>query len=151
MSTTVKGSRRVNLKDQTFKVWTGFHKLVFRATNGRIGGRGFGMPVLILTTIGRKSGQPRETMLTSPVQDGDTVVLVASFGGDDRHPAWYLNLRDNPDVEIVMQGHKRKLRARVAGADEKAELWPRITAAYKGYAGYQTKTDRDIPVVILEP
>ena len=139
------------MKDAVNKVWTGTHKFVFNTTKGRIAGKAFGMPVLQLTTIGRKSGQPRTTMLTSPVQDGDNVVIVASYGGDDRHPAWYLNLRDEPKVDLVMGGKARSMIARTATADEKAELWPRVTSAYKGYAGYQTKTDRDIPLVILEP
>jgi deazaflavin-dependent oxidoreductase (nitroreductase family) len=65
-------------------------------TNGRIGNSGFGMPVFMLATTGRKSGKVRTTKLTSPVQEGDSVVLVASFGGDNRHPAWFLNLRDDP-------------------------------------------------------
>jgi len=120
-------------------------------TNGRIGNSGFGMPVLILATTGRKSGRVRTTMLTSPVQEGDSVVLVASFGGDNRHPAWFLNLRDNPDVEVTMRGSPRKMRARVASSDEKDRLWPQVIAKYKGYAAYQRRTDRDIPLVILEP
>jgi deazaflavin-dependent oxidoreductase (nitroreductase family) len=128
-----------------------FHRALVRGTGGRVGGTGFGMPVVILTTTGRKSGKQRETMLTSPVHDGNRVVLVASYGGDDRHPAWFLNLRDNPDVELEMRGKKRPMRARVATAGEKAELWPEVTTAYKGYAQYQTKTERDIPLVILEP
>jgi len=90
-------------------------------------------------------------MLTSPAQVGEDVVLVASYGGDDRHPAWYLNLSANPEVTIQMQGRKREMRARTASEAEKQELWPRITAAYDGYSGYQKRTDRNIPVVILEP
>ena len=90
-------------------------------------------------------------MLTSPLQEGDKVVLIASYGGDDRHPAWYLNLRDKPDVEATMSGSKQPMRARTATEAEKAEMWPKIVSTYKGYAGYQEKTDRDIPVVILEP
>lgn len=140
-----------DLKDNLFKVWTGAHKVLFKTSNGRILGKAAGMRVVLLTTTGRKSGQPRETMLTTPVVDGDTVVLVASYGGDDRHPAWYLNLTANPDVEIVMDGQRRKMRSRSATAAEKAELWPRVTAAYKGYAGYQKRTDRDIPLVLLTP
>jgi deazaflavin-dependent oxidoreductase (nitroreductase family) len=120
-------------------------------SDGRLLNRFFGMPVVRLTTTGRKSGKQRATMLTTPVHDGDRVVLVASYGGDDRHPAWFLNLRANPDVQIIMLGRRRAMRARVATAEEKAELWPRIVAAYKGYGGYQQRTDRDIPVVILEP
>jgi deazaflavin-dependent oxidoreductase (nitroreductase family) len=127
------------------------HKALLKGTGGRIGAKGFGMPVVILTTTGRKSGQQRETMLTSPLHDDKRVVLVASYGGDDRHPAWFLNLRDNPDVELEMDGKKRPMKARVASSDEKETLWPDVIAAYKGYAQYQTKTERDIPLVILEP
>lgn len=127
------------------------HRAIVKGTGGRIGGTGFGMPVVVLTTTGRKSGKQRTTMLTSPVHDDNRVVLVASYGGDDRHPAWFLNLRDNPDVELEMRGKKRPMRARVASAEEKEALWPDVTAAYKGYAQYQTKTERDIPLVILEP
>jgi len=140
-----------NAKDMMMRVVTGFHKAVFRASNGRLANRGYGMPVLQLTTTGRKSGKRRTTMLTSPVQDGDRMVLVASNGGDDRHTNWYLNLRDDPNVEITMDGRTRPMRARVASADEKAELWPRVVAAHRGYAQYQTRTNRDIPLVILAP
>ena len=140
-----------NAKDMMMRVVTGFHKAVFRASNGRLANRGYGMPVLQLTTTGRKSGKRRTTMLTSPVQDGDRMVLVASNGGDDRHTNWYLNLRDDPNVEITMDGRTRPMRARVASADEKAGLWPRVVAAHRGYAQYQTRTNRDIPLVILEP
>ena len=139
------------IKDTFTKGFTAFHRQVFKTTKGRIGGTAFGMPVVILTTTGRKSGQARETMLTSPLQDGDTVVLVASYGGDDRSPAWYLNLRDHPEVTLTMQGRTRSMKARTATVDEKAELWPKVVAGYKGYAGYQTKTDRDIPLVLLDP
>jgi deazaflavin-dependent oxidoreductase (nitroreductase family) len=90
-------------------------------------------------------------MLTSPVQDGASVVIVASSGGDDRHPAWFLNLRDDPNVEITMKGQTRAMRARVASREEKAELWPRVVAAHGGYAQYQQRTDREIPLIILEP
>ncbi|MGH2795079.1 MAG: nitroreductase family deazaflavin-dependent oxidoreductase, partial [Actinomycetota bacterium] len=109
------------------------------------------MPVLVLTTTGRKTGKRRTTMLTSPVQDGAKVVIVASYGGDDRHPTWFLNLRDNPAVEVTMRGSTRKMKAHVASIDEKARLWPKVTEKYSGYAAYQRRTDRDIPLVILEP
>ena len=138
-------------KDAVARFWTGMHEAVFRASNGLMFNRFFGMPVVMLTTTGRKSGRPRTTMLTSPVQDGDRLVLVASYGGDDRHPAWFLNLRDNPQVEVMMDGRTRRMRARVASREEKAALWPRITAAYWAYAQYQQQTARDIPLVILEP
>jgi deazaflavin-dependent oxidoreductase (nitroreductase family) len=140
-----------SMKDLMARYANVLHRALVKGTGGRLGGTGFGMPVVILTTTGRKSGRQRTTMLTTPVHDDDRVVLVASYGGDDRHPAWFLNLRDNPDVEIEMRGTKRSMRARVASAEEKEGLWPEVTAAYKGYAQYQTKTERDIPLVILEP
>jgi len=127
------------------------HRGLVKGTGGRIAGTGFGMPVVILTTTGRKSGKERTTMLTSPIHDEKRVVLVASYGGDDRHPAWFLNLRDNPAVELEMRGTKQSMVAHVADADEKATLWPEVVTAYKGYAQDQTKTERDIPLVILEP
>jgi deazaflavin-dependent oxidoreductase (nitroreductase family) len=140
-----------NAKDIATRALTGVHRAVFRLSYGRLANRGYGMPVLELTTTGRKTGKRRSTMLTSPVQDGDTVILVASYGGDDRHPTWFLNLRDDPEVEITMNGRTRSVRARVASPEEKAALWPRVIAAHKGYAQYQERTDRDIPLVILEP
>jgi len=109
------------------------------------------MPVVELHTVGRKSGRPRSTMLTAPVVDGDRVVLVASKGGDDRDPDWYRNLVDHPKIELTMSGRRRPMRARRASTDEKAELWPRVVAAYKGYGDYQRRTKRDIPLVICEP
>jgi deazaflavin-dependent oxidoreductase (nitroreductase family) len=133
------------------RAFTGAHQRVFDLTKGRLAGRAFGMPVVKLTTTGRKSGQPRATMLTSPVRDDRRVVLVASAGGAAKHPAWYLNLRQDPKVTVTMSGQEKPMVARTATEEEKAELWPQITAAYQGYAGYQTKTDRNIPVVILEP
>jgi deazaflavin-dependent oxidoreductase (nitroreductase family) len=140
-----------NAKDIGARLVTRFHEAVFRISNGRVANRGDGMPVVILTTTGRKSGKRRTIMLTSPVQDGESVVLVASYGGDDRHPQWFLNLRDNPEVEITMEGNTRQLRARVASPEEKATLWPRVVAAHRGYGQYQQRTDRDIPLVICEP
>ena len=138
-------------KDLAARGINSVHQTVFRVSNGRVANRFFGMPAVMLTTTGRKSGKKRTTMLTSPLQDGDTVVLVASYGGDARHPAWYLNLRDEPQVEIVMDGRRRGMVARTATPAEKADLWPRVTSKYKGYSQYQRWTDRDIPLVILEP
>ena len=138
-------------KDAFLRSVNVLHRTVFRLSNGRVGGRGAGMPVLELTTTGRRTGNRRTVMLTSPVQEGDGIVLVASYGGDDRHPAWFLNLRDNPAVEITMNGKAQPMHARIASSEEKAELWPRVVAGYKGYAQYQKRTGRDIPLVILEP
>jgi deazaflavin-dependent oxidoreductase (nitroreductase family) len=138
------------MKDCFVRFMTGMHEMIFRSSNGLLLNRVFGMPVVMLTTTGRKSGRNRTTMLTSPVQEGDVVVLVASYGGDNRHPTWFLNLRSNPDVEVTMLGETRRMRARIASAEEKAELWPRVTGAYSAYAQYQRSTSRDIPLVMLE-
>lgn len=140
-----------NFKDAYFRVGTGLHEGIFKLTNGRVANRFYGMPVVMLTTTGRKSGKARTTMLTSPVQVDGSVVLVASYGGDDRNPTWFLNLRDDPDVEIVMKGKRQKMTARVASPEEKDELWPKVVKGYSGYGQYQTKTEREIPVVILDP
>ena len=137
--------------DVALKLMNGVHRAVLAVSFGHLGWHASGMPVLELTTKGRKSGQLRSVMLTSPWQDGDTYAIVASRGGDDQHPAWFLNLRDNPDVEVTLRGKKQLMHAKVADAQERARLWPQITADHKNYAGYQTKTDREIPVVLLEP
>lgn len=138
--------------DFVLKTMNGLHRGLLKASGGRLGWQASKMPVLELTTTGRKSGQPRSVMLTSPIQDGSTVVVVASRGGDDTHPAWFLNLRDNPEVEVAYKGGpKKKMRARVADAAERTRLWPLIVADHRNYAQYQTKTTREIPLVLLEP
>jgi deazaflavin-dependent oxidoreductase (nitroreductase family) len=137
--------------DRALKTMNAVHRGLIKLTGGRVGWQ-VAMPVLELTTVGRKSGQPRTVLLTSPHQEGDALVVVASRGGDDTHPAWLLNLRDNPEVDVSLKGGpKRPMRARIAGADERARLWPKIAAEFKNYAQYQTKTEREIPLVFLEP
>jgi deazaflavin-dependent oxidoreductase (nitroreductase family) len=138
-------------KDQLFRAVTGLHKAIYNTSGGKVGGRGMDMPVVILTTTGRTSGQPRETMLTTPLVIGDKVTLIASFGGDDREPSWCKNLRKTPEVSLKIEGQTRAMIAHVADSDERAELWPQITSAHKNYAGYQTKTTREIPLVLLQP
>jgi deazaflavin-dependent oxidoreductase (nitroreductase family) len=138
--------------DAMFKTVNAAHRAAVKLTGGRFGWKAAGMPVVELTTTGRKSGAPRTVMLTSPIQDGDRFVVVASRGGEPQHPAWFLNLRDEPNVEVSLKGGaKRPMLARVATPEERAELWPRVVAKYKGYGGYQTKTDREIPLVFVEP
>ena len=109
------------------------------------------MPIVRLRTTGRRSGRPRTVVLSAPVIDGDRVVLVASKGGDDRHPGWYRNLVADPAVELTVRGVTRPMSARTADAGERAELWPRVVAAFGGYAVYQRRTAREIPLVICEP
>jgi deazaflavin-dependent oxidoreductase (nitroreductase family) len=138
--------------DTVLKTMNALHRAVLKVSFGHLGWNAGSMPALELTTIGRKSGQARSVMLTSPVQEGDTIVVVASRGGDDTHPAWFLNLRDHPEVEVVYKGGaKQKMTAHVADADERARLWPLVIADHKNYADYQTKTDREIPLVLLDP
>lgn len=109
------------------------------------------MPVLELTTTGRRSGEKRSTMLTIPWQDDRSIAVVASRAGDDRHPAWFLNLRDDPAVSVSTRSGTRPMTARILAGDERSEMWERITRAHDNYADYQKKTDREIPVVVLEP
>ena len=138
--------------DLALKLMNGAHRAILAVTGGRVGWTASNMPVLELTTTGRKSGQVRSVMLTSPLQEGDTYVVVASRGGDDHHPAWFLNLRDDPAVQVSIKGGpKQAMTASVATAEQRARMWPKITADHKNYAGYQTKTDREIPLVLLEP
>jgi deazaflavin-dependent oxidoreductase (nitroreductase family) len=135
----------------TFKLANAIHRPLFRLSKGRWFGRGLGMPVLVLTTTGRKSGARRSNMLTTPLEIGDSIVLVGSRGGDDRHPDWYFNLEADPAVDVEMAGTLRPMTARVVHGDERADLWARIIAAHDNYEGYQRKTDREIPVVVLDP
>jgi deazaflavin-dependent oxidoreductase (nitroreductase family) len=139
------------LADIGLKTMSRVHRVILRGTGGRVLNSAFGMQVVELHTVGRKSGLPRSTMLTAPVIDGQRIVLVASKGGDDRDPDWYRNLMAHPDAELTVDGQRRPVRARLATAGEKAELWPRVVAAYRGYAGYQRRTQRDIPLVLCDP
>lgn len=127
------------------------HRALLKLTGGRFPRKVLGMEPIELHTTGRKSGQRRSTMLSAPICEDDRVVVVASKGGHQDHPDWYKNLTANPDVELTIGGRTRAMTARTASPTERAELWPTIVAAYKGYAGYQKNTDREIPVVICEP
>ena len=129
---------------------------LYRATGGRLGGKWrvgsafpWGIPVCLLTTTGRKSGQPRVSPLLF-LEDGDRVILVASQGGLPKNPMWYLNIRANPEVTIQIKSRIRTMRARVATDEERAELWPRLVDMYADFDNYQSWTDRQIPVVICE-
>ena len=139
------------LSDAGAKIMNHAHRLILTLSGNRLLAKPFGMALVELHTTGRKSGLPRSCYLTSPVHDSQRVVLVASKGGDDRNPDWFRNLQANPDCEVVIDGNRRRMRARTATTGEKAELWPKIVTAYSGYADYQRRTSRDIPVVICEP
>ena len=138
--------------DRFFKALNGAHRGLLKISGERLGWTAGKMPVLEITTIGRRSGNPRPVMLTSPHQEDGTFVIVASKGGTDTHPAWFLNLRENPQVAVSMKGaSERKMTARVASPEERERLWPIVAGKYANYAGYQNKTDREIPLILLEP
>ncbi len=127
------------------------HVTAYRATGGLIGPRLPGAPpMLLLDHTGAKSGRRRTSALVY-VRNGDDLVLVASKGGHPRHPAWFHNLRANPDATVQVGRERRPVRARVATPQERRRLWPKAVATYRGYEGYQRRTDREIPLVILGP
>jgi deazaflavin-dependent oxidoreductase (nitroreductase family) len=141
---------RTRLKDTLFRAITAAHTQVYRRTGGKFGGKAGKTTMMLLTTTGRSSGQPRTTPLNC-MPDGERYLAVASYGGDDRDPQWFKNLQANPEATIQVGADTIPVRASVATPEEKAVLWPKVVAAYKGYDGYQRKTSRDIPVVILTP
>jgi len=129
----------------------GGHTVVYRATGGRIGHRFPGSPpMLLLDHVGAKSGRKRTTPLVY-VKDGEALVLVASKGGNPKNPAWFHNLRANPETTVQVGSERRAVRARVAGNEERARLWPKAVETYSGYSDYQERTEREIPLVVLEP
>lgn len=127
-----------------------FHRFVLARTHGKLLPTSGRMPVLLLTTTGRKSGQPR-TQPLSYLRDGGRYVVIASNTGLPHHPAWYLNLTANPDAAIQIDGRTIPVRAEIAGPADRARLWARAKAADPLYAAYETRTDRDIPIAFLTP
>lgn len=127
------------------------HTLAYRATRGLVGHRFPGLPrVLLLDHVGARSGERR----TSPLvyaEDGNQLVLVASKGGHPRNPAWFHNLRANPDTTVQVGSERRAVHARVARPEERGRLWAKAVAEWSGYRDYQRRTDREIPLVVLEP
>jgi deazaflavin-dependent oxidoreductase (nitroreductase family) len=129
----------------------GGHAFVYRATSGLLGHRFPGAPpTLLLEHVGAKSGVRRVSPL-SYLADGPNVVIVASKGGHPKHPAWFHNVGAHPDTTVQIGRERRAVRARVADPAERARLWPQVVAMYGGYSGYQARTAREIPLVILEP
>ena len=124
--------------------------LVYRLSNGKLGGTFQSSPVALLTTTGRKSGEPRVSPLLY-LREGGRVILVASQGGRDTNPMWYLNLKANPKVFVQIKGEVLQLEARDANADERGEYWPKLTAMYPTLDDYQSWTERVIPIVICDP
>jgi deazaflavin-dependent oxidoreductase (nitroreductase family) len=127
------------------------HTAVYRATGGRIGHRVPGAPpMLLLDHVGAKSGAKRTSPLVY-IRDGEDVVLVASKGGYPKNPGWFYNLKANPDTEVQIGSERRQVHAHVADPEERKRLWPMALKTYGGYADYQKRTERKIPLVILEP
>jgi len=143
--------REERIGSAVIKLWSRLNTWVYRISGGRIAGRfPGGAPVLLLTTVGRKSGQQQVAPLLY-LTDADNYVVVASKGGMSHHPLWFKNLEANPRVEIEVGSRRIAATARRATAAEKASLWPRLVAMYPSYAEYQARTTRDIPVVIITP
>jgi F420H(2)-dependent quinone reductase len=133
-----------------WKVTSRVHTWLYRATGGKIGHSAGRITNLLLTTRGRRSGEPR-TVALAYLADGDDFVVVASNGGADRHPAWWLNLRHQPRASVEVGDRKLDVTAREATSDEHARLWPALKAVNPFYANYEQITERRIPVVILHP
>jgi deazaflavin-dependent oxidoreductase (nitroreductase family) len=133
-----------------WEVGTSAHAALYRLTRGRIGGRYQGAAVVLVDSVGRKSGKRRTHPLIC-TEDGASLVVVASKGGIDKHPAWYLNLMANPETTVNWRGEKRRVRAREAEGAERERLWSKMVEAYPTYEDYQRRTERRIPVVVLEP
>jgi len=122
---------------------------LYRASRGRLFGKVGHAPVLLLTSTGRRSGQLR----TAPVvflADGERLIVIGSNAGNDRAPAWSLNLKENPSAEVQVRGERWRVRARVAEGEERAKLWRAMNEQYQGFDAYDARTARDIPVFVLE-
>lgn len=126
------------------------HKRLYRLTGGLIGHHVGPLPILLLDHVGRKTGKKRTTPLLY-VRDGENLAVIASKGGAPRHPLWYLNLVANPDTEVQVGRRRIPVHARTATGAIRQRLWDKAVDTYGGYEGYQRRTAREIPVVVLEP
>jgi deazaflavin-dependent oxidoreductase (nitroreductase family) len=133
-----------------FRMLGGIHRRVYLLSGGKLGGRIGKLPVLLLTTTGRKSGRPRTQPLTY-TNATNGYAVIASKGGAAQHPLWYLNLRAHPNAQVTIGRDTRKVRARDAEGKEREQLWRALTDLYPGYDTYAARTSRRIPVVVLEP
>ena len=136
------------MRDGTAKGLSALHAAVYRASRGRIGSRLVNNDMLLLRTTGRRSGQPHTVPLLF-LRRGAAFLVIASWGGRDRHPEWYLNLVADPRCSVTIKGEERSMSAHTTDREERATLWALAVAAHDGYAGYQAKTERQIPVVLL--
>ena len=145
-----RGIRNSRFLAVLLKYFARVHIWAYRRTNGRLGARLLWFPAALLTTTGRKSGEPRTTP-TLYLRDGDRVILPASFGGRAENPTWYLNLKENPEVQVQIRAERLALSARDATDEERARYWPPLMRMYPPYRGYRETTDRIIPLVVCEP
>ena len=123
---------------------------IYRLSSGRLGGKIQNAPVALLTTTGRKTGEPRVSPLLY-LREGNRVILVASRGGSDKHPLWYLNLKANPQVSVQIKDEVLRLQARDATEQEREQYWPKLDAMYPSFGDYRSWTDRVIPIIICDP
>ncbi|OBG39208.1 hypothetical protein A5672_15190 [Mycobacterium alsense] len=143
----IRNSRLIAL---LLKYFARAHIWVYRRTDGRIGGKLLRFPAALVTTTGRKSNEPRTTA-TLYLRDGERVILPASFGGREENPAWYLNLKENPEVRVQIRAERLDLVARDATAEERERYWPALLQMYPRYRNYREAADRVIPLVVCEP
>jgi len=132
------------------KAGLAMYRLCYRLTGGAIGGSSGGMPILLLTTTGRRTGKPRTTPLYY-VTDGENIVVVASNAGRPRHPFWWLNLQKNPQADVQVRNDKRRVKAEEASGEERERLWRLVVETHPGYEEFQKTAKRQIPVVVLRP
>ncbi|MGD2061481.1 MAG: nitroreductase family deazaflavin-dependent oxidoreductase [Acidimicrobiia bacterium] len=138
------------MRDGSVRRWSSVHRVAYRLTAGAIGRRLVNNDMLLLTTIGHLTGR-QHTVPLLYLRDGEALIVIASYGGRPHHPTWYDNLVADPLVQVQVNGKRFPMVARTATASERSSWWPRVEAAYEGYAAYQSRTDREIPVVFLEP
>ena len=126
------------------------HNYVYRATRGRVFGKSGALPLILLTTTGRRSGRERTTPVAALVED-DRMVVIGSNVGHDRQPTWALNLKSNPEAQVRFRGESRTVRARFTEGSERDALWQAMNERFAGYDDYQANTERRLPVIVLEP
>ena len=136
--------------DSFMKLANTLHRALIKVTAGKRGWDFYGMPVIKLTTVGRVSGKDRSVMLTSPIKSNGDICFVASKGGDDRHPEWYLNLLEDPRVTVEAPSGIRTMFATILEGDERESLWNQIVVDFPNYGAYQEKTNREIPIIVLK-
>jgi deazaflavin-dependent oxidoreductase (nitroreductase family) len=138
------------MKDRTVRTLSSLHKAVFELTRGRVGGRLVDNDMLLLTTAGARTGKDHTVPLLF-LRHGESFVVIASYGGRDDHPQWYKNLVATPVATVQRASKPIEVAARTASGKERSQLWREVVRAYDQYRAYQSRTEREIPIVVLEP